>query len=76
MWDPLALPSQKNSRIVWQAALEMAWEAYCAGTIPIGAVVADADGRIVARGRNRILDTSAPDRQIYNDMLAHAEINA
>ena len=68
MWDTLDLP--------WQAALEMAWEAYCAGTLPIGAVVADADGRIVARGRNRILDTSAPDGQVYNDMLAHAEINA
>lgn len=68
MWNTLDLP--------WQAALEMAWEAYCAGTIPIGAVVADADGRIVARGRNRILDTSAPDGQVYDDMLAHAEINA
>ncbi len=68
MWDTLDLP--------WQAALEMAWEAYCAGTIPIGAVVADADGRIIARGRNRILDTSAPDGQVYDDTLAHAEINA
>src|SRR3989304_4947186 len=68
MWDTLDLP--------WQAALEMAWEAYCAGTLPIGAVVTDADGRIVARGRNRILDTSAPDGQVYADMLAHAEINA
>ncbi len=68
MWESLSPP--------WQAALEMAWEAYCAGTIPIGAVVADASGNIVARGRNRILDTSAPDGQIYNDMLAHAEINA
>ena len=68
MWDTLDLP--------WQAALEMAWEAYCAGTIPIGAVVAAADGRIVARGRNRILDKSAPNGQVYDDMLAHAEINA
>ncbi len=68
MWENLSLP--------WQAALEMAWEAYCSGTIPIGAVVADANGNIVSRGRNRILDTSAPDGQIYNDMLAHAEINA
>lgn len=68
MWDTLSPP--------WQAALEMAWEAYCNGTVPIGAVVADAHGRVVARGRNRILDTSAPDGQVYNDMLAHAEINA
>jgi tRNA(adenine34) deaminase len=68
MWETLVPP--------WQAALEMAWEAYCVGTIPIGAVVADADGNIVARGRNRILDKSAPDGQIFDDMLAHAEINA
>jgi tRNA(Arg) A34 adenosine deaminase TadA len=68
MWENLSLP--------WRAALEMAWEAYCAGTIPIGAVVADAEGNIVSRGRNRILDTSAPQGQIYDDMLAHAEINA
>lgn len=68
LWDTLSPP--------WQAALEMAWEAYCNGTIPIGAAVADADGAVVARGRNRILDTSAPDGQVYNNMLAHAEINA
>ncbi len=68
MWENLSPP--------WQAALEMAWEAYCAGTIPIGAVVADANGNIVSRGRNRIMDISAPDGQVYNDMLAHAEINA
>jgi tRNA(adenine34) deaminase len=68
MWDTLDLP--------WQAALEMAWEAYCVGTIPIGAAVADADDNIVARGRNRILDKNAPDGQIFDDMLAHAEINA
>jgi tRNA(adenine34) deaminase len=68
LWESLSPP--------WQAALEMAWEAYCANTIPIGAVVADKHGNIVSRGRNRIIDTSAPSGQIYNDMLAHAEINA
>lgn len=40
----------------WRAVLELAWEAYLAGTIPVGAVVADADGRVVARGRNRIFE--------------------
>ena len=68
MWDTLGLP--------WQAALEMAWEAYCAGTIPIGAVVADAEGVIYSRGRNRIMEKTAPDRQVCNNELAHAEINA
>ena len=36
MWADLTLP--------WQACLEQAWIAYCSGTIPIGAVVTDADG--------------------------------
>ncbi|MEW6404099.1 MAG: nucleoside deaminase [Chloroflexota bacterium] len=68
MWETLNEP--------WQAALEMAWEAYRAGTIPIGAVVADFDGKVVARGRNRIHDTSAPHGQVWGHMLAHAEVNA
>lgn len=67
MWDTLAPP--------WQAALEMAWEAYCAGTIPIGAVVVDAAGNIVSRGRNRIREKTAPESQVCNNELAHAEIN-
>ncbi len=68
MWETLSLP--------WQAALEMAWEAYCAGTVPIGAVVADANGNIVSRGRNRIREKNAPKGQVCNNELAHAEINA
>lgn len=60
----------------WQAALEMAWEAYCTGTVPIGAVVADENGNVVSRGRNRILEDTAPEGQICRNELAHAEINA
>lgn len=67
-WDTLGAP--------WQAALEMAWEACCEGTNPIGAVITNANGQILARGRNRILDMDAPPRQVYGDMLAHAELNA
>jgi tRNA(Arg) A34 adenosine deaminase TadA len=51
------------------------WEAYAAGTIPVGAVVADEAGAIVARGRNRIFDEPG-DRQLGRTRLAHAEINA
>jgi tRNA(adenine34) deaminase len=67
-WDSLSTP--------WQAALELAWEACCADTVPIGAVVVDAQGNILARGRNRIHDQNPPAGQIANDTLAHAEINA
>ncbi len=68
MWETLSPP--------WQAALEMAWEAYISGTVPIGAVVADAHGNIVARGRNRIHESNAPEGQVHANELAHAEINA
>src|SRR5512146_1903624 len=60
----------------WRAAGELAWEAFGAGTIPVGAVVTDADGTVVARGRNRIFATSAPEGQIFGTRVAHAEINA
>ena len=60
----------------WRAALELAWEAFAAGTIPVGAVVTDADGTVLARGRNRIMESSAPEGQIFGSRVAHAEINA
>ena len=58
----------------WQAALELAWEAYLAGTIPVGSVVTAADGRVVARGRSRIFEP--PGRGLAGSRLAHAEVDA
>ncbi|MDI6770475.1 MAG: nucleoside deaminase [Anaerolineales bacterium] len=68
MWHSLTPP--------WQACLELAWEAYCDGTVPIGAVVADAGGRVIARGRNRIHNEIGPQGTVFNHQLAHAELNA
>ncbi len=67
LWDTLDLP--------WQTCLEEAWAASCAGTVPIGAVVIDAAGCILSRGRNRILDQGEPP-YVYGHTLAHAELNA
>ena len=50
-----------------EEALALAEEAAAAGEIPIGAVVADRDGRIIGRGRNR---------REEGDPLAHAEMLA
>lgn len=58
----------------WRACFEGAWEAFRAGTIPVGAVVADADGAIVARGRNRIFEP--PGHGLSGSRLAHAEVDA
>jgi tRNA(Arg) A34 adenosine deaminase TadA len=58
----------------WRACFESAWEAFRAGTIPVGAAVAGADGAIVARGRNRIFDP--PGHGLAGSRLAHAEVDA
>ncbi|MCG7376776.1 nucleoside deaminase [Paenibacillus sp. ACRSA] len=60
----------------WKASFEEAWEAYAHGSIPIGAVIVDANNRIISRGRNRINETTAPIKQTCSNRLAHAEINA
>jgi len=63
------------SEAPWDVVFELMWEAYDAGTVPVGAVVTDESGAIVARGRNRIFDEPA-DRELGASRLAHAEINA
>jgi tRNA(Arg) A34 adenosine deaminase TadA len=54
----------------------LAWAAYGAGSIPVGAALVDGRGRVVARGRNRIYEQSAPPNELANSLLAHAEVNA
>jgi tRNA(Arg) A34 adenosine deaminase TadA len=60
----------------WRTCLELAWRAYGASTIPVGAAVVDGAGTIVAEGRNRIYERDAPPGQIAGSLLAHAEVNA
>ena len=61
-----------------QGAVEEAWSAYCAGSLPHGAVITDAQGRVLARGRNRVYEQEAggASRPLYGHPLAHAEVNA
>lgn len=68
VWEEMSEP--------WRACAEEAWEAYRAGSLPIGAVVTDAHGNIVARGRNRIHEPSGPPGSVSGHKLAHAELNA
>ena len=60
----------------WQVCFEEAWRAYCAGSVPIGAVVTDADGQVLSRGRNRLNDRDVNSKYLHGHTLAHAEINA
>ncbi|WP_019586508.1 nucleoside deaminase [Deinococcus apachensis] len=60
----------------WHAALSEAWTAYCHGSYPIGAVVVDGTGQVIARGRNRLGEPRGVAGVISGHELAHAEINA
>jgi tRNA(Arg) A34 adenosine deaminase TadA len=60
----------------WRECFELAWEAFCAGTIPVGSVVVDEADVVVARGRNRIFEETAPAGQLAGSYIAHAELNA
>jgi tRNA(adenine34) deaminase len=55
-------------RLAMARALELAAEAAAASEIPVGAVVLDAAGVIVAEGRN--------DREATHDPTGHAEVEA
>ena len=68
LWDRLSSP--------WRASLEEAWSAYCAGSVPIGAVVVDGQGKLLSRGRNRRHDALGAGVCIHTSILAHAELNA
>ena len=61
--------------VAWREVFDLMWEAYAAGTVPVGAAVVDEAGVVVSRGRNRIFDVPSV-KQIARSGLAHAEINA
>jgi hypothetical protein len=54
------------------ARVELTWEAYRAGSLPIGAVVADAEGCLFSAGRNRIHEHTGPPGTVFGRKLAHA----
>jgi tRNA(adenine34) deaminase len=60
----------------FQEAFELAWKSLIAGTIGVGSVITDAEGRIIARGRNRVYDPPGGDGLLQGNRLAHAEMNA
>ena len=60
----------------WRASFELAWDSLKAGSVPVGAVVANENGEVVAQGRNRIFEADAPRGQLAGSFIAHAELNA
>jgi tRNA(Arg) A34 adenosine deaminase TadA len=57
-------------------AFDEAWAAFRAGSPPVGAVVVDAGGLVVATGRSRRGEHTAPANHLSGSRVAHAEINA
>ncbi|MFD0276622.1 nucleoside deaminase [Kitasatospora sp. NPDC127111] len=56
--------------------LELAHRSWLDGGLPVGAVLTDADGAIVAEGRNRAYDPPGGPDLLQGSPLAHAELNA
>ncbi|HOV70170.1 MAG TPA: nucleoside deaminase [Clostridia bacterium] len=65
----------KDIGFPWQEALNQAWIGYCEGGAPIGAVIVNAENKIVARAHNTICGVGK-DNLISGHRLAHAELNA
>ena len=69
MWTSLSSP--------WRESFKESWTAYCSGSIPIGAVIADGSGEIHAVGRSRRFEARSESQdQIFGTPLSHAEVNA
>jgi tRNA(Arg) A34 adenosine deaminase TadA len=60
----------------WENVFEQAWISYCENSIPIGAIIINASGEIVAVGRNKIYDKSDDYNHVFYHQLGHAELNA
>jgi tRNA(adenine34) deaminase len=67
MWDNLSQP--------WKKAFELAWISFKQNTIPIGSVIVDESGQIIAQGRNRIYDTQSS-HPLSGTTMGHAEMTA
>ena len=59
-----------------RVALDLAWQSARAGSLGIGAVITDADGTVVATGRNRLMEHEPGEDLLAGTSLAHAEMNA
>jgi tRNA(Arg) A34 adenosine deaminase TadA len=66
-WTELA-PAVRRS-------LERAYDSLVAGGLPVGSVLTDAHGDIVAEGRNRAYDPPGGADALQGTPLAHAEMN-
>ncbi|UBV41760.1 nucleoside deaminase [Deinococcus taeanensis] len=67
-------PPPLDHRSYLQAALDLARQAQAAGSAPVGAVLVDAQGTIIARGRNRVGEAQTSEH-VGHASVAHAEMD-
>jgi tRNA(Arg) A34 adenosine deaminase TadA len=60
----------------FREALDLAWQSCAGGTVGVGSVITAAEGRQIARGRNRVFDAPGGEGVLQGTLLAHAEMNA
>jgi tRNA(adenine34) deaminase len=60
---------------IWQECFYLAWEAFQEGSRPIGAIIVNENGEIVATGKSATLNQLSNTLISHNE-IAHAEINA
>ncbi|MBL7494863.1 hypothetical protein I6A84_08785 [Frankia sp. CNm7] len=60
----------------WPLVMSLAWEAYRAGSLPVGAVVLDGSGAPVGQARSTRHEDIPLPGQLSNTRIAHAEVNA
>jgi tRNA(Arg) A34 adenosine deaminase TadA len=59
----------------FRRSLDLAWASLVSRGLAVGSVLTDADGRIVAEGRNRAYDPPGGADVLQGTPLAHAEMN-
>jgi tRNA(Arg) A34 adenosine deaminase TadA len=76
MIGPPAMHEWQQAHVSVRRSLELAHEALRAGGLPVGAVILDASGDVIAQGRNHAYDPPAGDDPLHGTPIAHAEMNA
>lgn len=67
-WQTLSEP--------WQLAFDQAWAAYQDNCCPVGSIILDPNGAVVAQAHNRVRTVDATARELADTRLAHAPLNA
>ena len=68
-------PADAHHARYFHRCLELAVEGFHAGSFPVGAVLLGTDGQVIAEGRNRMGEPTAPEGRLRNTALAHAEMD-